>query len=368
MKISELLRLCADTNAPQWNIFGSPDSRDIDIMFNAKTFANLNLEGRKVTAKGIKHLYGIPYFDPNLCTTEQGEIKDVFKGTIDEVNNMLYFTYDLHEQHGNRKIIETAMPRNVLDKRKRVIRGILSYLSRTEERKTIKKVLGDYDKSREYFKTLDLKKFKELNKNNANYQDFCKFIAFQTAQLYYLDIEGIEIFTKQECFHHCPVLKPMLYYQEFNDSVFDQIKEMLSVCFENEYEWYIGRHCVVDFLPYYNIANSNITISNVHRCRENIENLHSSNVSNDNFFIELAKDHLYNKVGDSVYSIGNKIFEFKFDKVIHDFGFNDFSDLRSFCMRTQLYISDINNDNMMRDLRMKTGFEYTTFTPYWREQ
>jgi hypothetical protein len=67
-------------------------------------------------------------------------VTKTYKGTVDEVNNMLYHTYDKHTQVYPNPITRT-LPRDIKLKAERVLRGLLSHLSRTEHRKDVKEAL-----------------------------------------------------------------------------------------------------------------------------------------------------------------------------------------------------------------------------------
>ena len=93
---------------------------------------------------------------------------------IDEVNNSLYYTYNLHKQDFP-LIIKGPVERDIFRKDIRAVRGILSTLSRTQYRSDIKQSLkSGWNKRMNYpdlhaevgvfFAINNKRTFKEINK------------------------------------------------------------------------------------------------------------------------------------------------------------------------------------------------------------
>lgn len=197
--------------------FGSADSEDVDILVfvdeipsatNACHILCKELELRLSTVFQNKIL------NINLGIAQNGRLTKVFKGALDETNNALFFTYNLHEQHFENQISKT-IPRNVEHKLHRASRIILSHLSRTNERERIKKALNG-----NIFFKIDV--IFELNLMNLDFSqatkkqkrvDVYKSIAFQLGQSLAL-LDGIEIYTKQEQINHYPDLSTYINRQE----------------------------------------------------------------------------------------------------------------------------------------------------------
>lgn len=88
-----------DNTLPPFQIFGSEDSLDLDVVFfpemMPKTIEQkLNLA--KTYALKLKETFPNKVINPNLAVCKEGIVAEVYKGTADELNNSLYFTYSLH--------------------------------------------------------------------------------------------------------------------------------------------------------------------------------------------------------------------------------------------------------------------------------
>lgn len=207
----------------KYQFFGSEDSLDVDVMFFLQEMPNV-ADCKKI-ADCLKFFLGLKYCDVNLCTVRHGIVTGCYKGSIDEVNNMLINTYELHKQPIHREVYK-HVPRLVNEKAERAIRGILSHLSRTEHRKEIKKALGNFERSIEVLEIIDLSKVDNLNKNNSNLVLFYKFFATQVGQLMGL-YDGVELYTKHDISKRYPGLKKLLYREQFDVRILENIKTSL---------------------------------------------------------------------------------------------------------------------------------------------
>lgn len=152
----------------------------------------------------------------NLAVLKNGIIVDTFKGTAEECDNALYFTYDLHDQHFSNQI-KGKIPRDVELKILRTCRVLLSFWSRSEHRPRIKEALrGDVHKKIEVISSIDIRKIHSIGKN-VTYIDYLKVMAFQLGQTLGL-IDGIELYTKEDIAEEYPDLKPFLF-REGTDSL-----------------------------------------------------------------------------------------------------------------------------------------------------
>jgi len=148
----------------------------------------------------------------NIIVINEGVVIECFKGTIDEINNGLYYTYNLHKQEYPLLITRT-LPRDILLKDVRVLRGILSYLSRTEYRTIIKEALrSGWNRKIEVVKSIDWDMVCEFNKN-YNKEDVYKVYAFQLGQSLGLH-EGYEFYTKKDISNKYPKLEKYLYREK----------------------------------------------------------------------------------------------------------------------------------------------------------
>ncbi len=127
-----------------------------------------------------------------------------FKGVVDETNNALYHTFDLHEQSFDACPVEYLLPRNQGLKFLRTIRGILSYFSRTEYREMVKTALHDINVHHKLdaLQKIDISLIDDFGKNNKT--EIFKFIAFQLAQTSALIFDQKELFTKNSAIEYQP--------------------------------------------------------------------------------------------------------------------------------------------------------------------
>lgn len=186
----------------EFQIFGSRDSQDVDIMVFVDKLATI--DENHTFVKELNKYFETIYrreINCNLGVLKDGMIVDVFKGTYDECNNSLYYTYKNHNQlYPN--VIKTTYERcNGTEfyyiKMKRVARFILSFFSREPElREFIKPALkGDLKQRLEALKHIDFTKHTSFPKKKEKHEDIYKVVAFQFAQILGLS-EDKEIYTK----------------------------------------------------------------------------------------------------------------------------------------------------------------------------
>lgn len=141
---------------------------------------------------------------------ENGIVADCFKGRIDELNNGLYGTYDLHEQECE-LLITRRVERDVVMKVIRAVRCILSHCSRTSYRKVVKKALksSSWTERIQVLQGIDINSIEEYGKSGSK-EDIFKVFAFQIGQAWGL-LEGMELYTKSSISIQFPLLKQYLY-------------------------------------------------------------------------------------------------------------------------------------------------------------
>lgn len=247
--------LMTSVDGIKYSEFGSLDSLDVDVMFYLH-YPLESIKWCKDKAAELKYKVDKKYVDVNFAVMNSDcRLSSCYKGSIDEVNNMLYYTTWLGFRNKGR-FVKKLYPRSFLEKRQRVLRGILSYLSRTAHRKDIKKVLGKYDQSVDLFKNISIKEITELNKNNVTYQDFCKFMAFQFAQLDALN-KDIEIFTKQDAVNRYPELYEFIYRKSENADLVEELQKRYIELFESSKIWSYSN----DYLRQYALDDTTNDIS-----------------------------------------------------------------------------------------------------------
>jgi hypothetical protein len=210
----------------KFQIFGSESSLDLDVLVFVDSIPSIQ-ESHILCGEYDKELK--EYFktdkevNTNLAVLKNGNITDVFKGTIGEVNNSLYYTYEFHKQYYP-NMIESLMKRNVQLKVSRVLRMILTLLSRTEHRILIKKALrsGDSLKIKTLY-NIDLTTIPNINKNISDV-DYRKTIAVQLGQVLGL-LNGKEFYTKESISEEYVKLKPFLDRDvEYDMSILEKYK------------------------------------------------------------------------------------------------------------------------------------------------
>lgn len=202
-------------------VHGSEDSLDLDVIYvfpnipsfsEAKIFCSDKIENR------------------NIIVIEDGKVIWCFKGTNDEINNSLIQTYKLHNQE-HPLLLNNYVTRDVLIKKVRVVRCLLSTLSRTQYRKEVKDALKSPSWHRK-LEVLDSIDFKQLNDfgEKGKKEDILKTFAFQIGQLKGL-LENEELYTKSSVAKKYPVLKDYLYRKENTDlSILEiEIKNLISI-------------------------------------------------------------------------------------------------------------------------------------------
>jgi len=220
----------------EFNIFGSEDSLDIDIMYKVDKMPTLgecqeycsllDTEYSKNSAKEI---------NSNLCVINDGIVVDVYKGTIDEVNNMIFYTYKNHAQLFP-CFVERTIPRDVPTKANRALRGILSHISRTHYRDLVKTALkGSMADRIDAVREIDFNTIHSLNKNVSQLKDYHKNVAFQIGQTLGL-FQGMELYSKKSISAHFPYLKEMLYREDFDVGMINDIVKHFVTEIESKIE------------------------------------------------------------------------------------------------------------------------------------
>lgn len=188
-------------------IHGSEDSTDTDVVYVVDEIPSLQEAKAFCSADKSENR--------NLITVDErkGVVMACYKGSIDEINNSLIDTYDLHEQT-DPLLVKFRRCRDIPIKCMRSLRIILSHLSRSQFRTQIKEALhGCWNERLETLElladNLDKIDFDTLNKKMSG-DDIKKVIAFQIGQCSAL-LDDVEIYTKGGLAAYYPTLKPYLY-------------------------------------------------------------------------------------------------------------------------------------------------------------
>lgn len=170
---------------------GSEDSLDVDVYFVVDQLGTFN-EAKKLCDE-LSHKHAV---NGNLIVIKDGKVVDVYKGTVDEVNNSILATYSLHDQRFPMPITKKA-ERDICLKWLRVIRGILSHCSRTQYRTLVKSALRaeDITDKLKALLEIDFSQIDDFGKERP--EEVHKFICFQVAQYLGL-LENVEVYTKSQ--------------------------------------------------------------------------------------------------------------------------------------------------------------------------
>jgi hypothetical protein len=200
--------------------YGSKDSLDADVLIEiSKDMMPAEQEDRKRLIKSIEQEYDLSW-NANLIVVENGIITDTIypKTWIDSLNNSLYSTYDNHKDKQVFPLpINRMVPRNKLLAIYKTVRTILSMLSRTHYRSTVKPILNGihpFNLKIDAWRKIDLTTIDNFNQDNTSDVDAWKIIAFYLGQNISLIKYNLEIYTKIDLYVNHPLLKSFIYREE----------------------------------------------------------------------------------------------------------------------------------------------------------
>ena len=216
---------------PFW-IFGSSDSQDYDVLVSVEDIPQDVDKAHdicKIYNSKISELLPDKPLNCNLGVFKEGELVKVFKGTVDELNNCIYYTYNNHQQFYPNPI-ESPVKRDIDEKILRVARFIITFYSRTHLRPQIKAALrGDLRLKLDVLKQLDFTKMREFTGKKEKPEDVWKVIAFQFGQVFSL-IDGYESdsYTKDGIKKNYSDLSSFLSRKSLDDTDFAILNEYLN--------------------------------------------------------------------------------------------------------------------------------------------
>ncbi len=193
----------------KYNIFGSKDSQDYDILVFVDSLGTVDENHATVKLNNViletaMDVAGWPKkpINSNLGILEYSKLIKVFKGTADEVNNSCYYTYHKHKQV-HPLMIDGPINRDEFYKQlklKRCFRFIISFYSRVPEwRKDIREAMkGTFDKRLAMVKKINFTEAIEFPGKKEKREDIYKVLAFQIAQTLSLCEFDYEIYSKEE--------------------------------------------------------------------------------------------------------------------------------------------------------------------------
>jgi hypothetical protein len=204
---------------PSFQYFGSGDSKDLDMIFFIDKIPPTIAEAAAKCAE-LSELYQTLFasdktINCNLAIVQNGVLMDSFKGNLDELNNSLMLTYDLHAQVYPNHITKRLI-RDVDLKFLRAARSILSHLTKTQHRTIVKNALkGDISLKYNVLEIIDLNNL-DWSTAKLDIVEIKKALAFQIGQTLAL-WNGQEIYTKKEIGLAFPLLKWYLERQPKTD-------------------------------------------------------------------------------------------------------------------------------------------------------
>lgn len=206
----------------KFQIFGSKSSIDCDVIVFVDKLSNID-DNHSVCKEYIESLKYISEktLNVNIGIIKNSKLIDVFKGTTDEVNNSLFYTYDNHKQYNENQILYLYDRINndeyKHEKILRYARVILSFFSRDIDlRIKIKNALkSDLKDKIEILNILDFNKYMNFIGKKQSISDIYKVIAFQYAQTLTL-CNGIETYTKEDMCKEYPKLHNIIYRKQIN--------------------------------------------------------------------------------------------------------------------------------------------------------
>lgn len=233
-----------------YQFFGSEDSADVDVVFFVEKMPDTIRACSELVqqfANEIIHKKAlIRPLNGNLAVCNEGALVQVFKGTTDELNNSLFYTYDLHAQDFE-NAVSRLLKRDIDLKFLRSARMILAWFTRSNQRLLIKEALReDIDFK---YNVLTQWNFPERLTTNPPGKDVLKSIAFQIGQTLALD-EGKELYTKKEISAYFPGLSPFLKREDVVD--FSELNRLFLLYLEKLDYRRKRMKCKVEY-PYCNL-------------------------------------------------------------------------------------------------------------------
>src|SRR5574343_473773 len=131
--------------------------------------------------------------------------------------DVMFYLSELPEMQICRKIATEAeslisSDKEIEKKTARALRGILSFISRTQYRDIVKPALRGTAKDKiDTLKKINLEYITNLGKDKLVIQDFYKLFVFQIGQAIPLILSRKELYTKKDIVAEFPMLEPYLY-------------------------------------------------------------------------------------------------------------------------------------------------------------
>lgn len=218
-------------------LFGSSDSLDFDVCYAVDEVPSLQeCKEREREMNRIFAEQGLPPENINFVKIEDGVVVDTYKGTPDEMNNALYYTYDSHIQMCD-LLVTRPVTRCIRQKDERVVRIILSRFSRIPElRADVKRALrAGFMDSIAVLSKIDIGAIDfsgKIGKNDG--VEVLKTIAFQIGQALGLH-EDCEWYEKRTVAEGIPELRPYLYRETTDTTELEKVFHRYIKCLQETY-------------------------------------------------------------------------------------------------------------------------------------
>lgn len=194
--------------------YGSADSTDIDVIIAIPPQdMPKTQEQRKEFVKSLLLRYKLNW-NATLAVFDKGIMVDTIytKAWIDSLNNAFFETHKNHTQYFEIPV-KQKVKRNYTLAIYKAARTILTFLTRTEYRTTIKPILKGihpFQYKLEALHKIDFTQIETFNQPNATATDIWKIIAFYLGQNMSLITQHIEIYTKSDLIKHHKKLAPFI--------------------------------------------------------------------------------------------------------------------------------------------------------------
>lgn len=214
MKYIRSFQIFEGSSESQFYIFGSENSQDYDVIVSVDSIPQNIDEAHNICKYWNDKLSKILTDKPlncNLGVFKNGILVDCFKGTVDELINCIYYTYDNHKQYYPNPITKPII-RDTNEKILRVARFLITFYSRTNLRPQIKAALrGDLKLKLDVLKQIDFTKMMDFPGKKEKVEDIYKVIAFQFGQVFSLiDNHEPDSYTKNGIIKNYPDLKNII--------------------------------------------------------------------------------------------------------------------------------------------------------------
>jgi hypothetical protein len=216
-----------------YNVFGSPDGQDMDVLVLAAldTVSMKQGEIDKMCNRHSTLLTSEKRVDVNLIVVEDGVVSWVAHGTLWETNNALLSTYHLHQQHYPLFVTRPLSPsdQDINQKIHKTARYILSMYTRCREHRTaVKTALLHTTPLLTRLKTIESiitseYQWMDTRDDIIRIRRQTKRATHQVLQSLHL-LQGRECYTKQDLLQDNALLRPFLYREDTTNNDYTNLE------------------------------------------------------------------------------------------------------------------------------------------------